>query len=232
MPWDDETRGPLRRRRRRCSRSPGSRCLRRGTPRSLHDDRPHRRRRRTGGDRRRVRLGQVDHGRRHPRPAARLGPDHRRHHPLRRRGPRDADERGCAPARPHSAWCRRTRGQPQPCHLGEQVAEALRATAWPTRPAVRRGVELLGEAGIPDPRGAPPVPARVLRRHAAAGADRDRPGLRARAADRRRAHLALDATVQRQILDHLESLRAARGTSLMLITHDLASPSTAPTGWS
>jgi peptide/nickel transport system ATP-binding protein len=32
---------------------------------------------------------------------------------------------------------------------------------------------------------------------------------------------ALDVTVQRQILDHLETLRAARGTSLMLITHDL-----------
>ena len=27
--------------------------------------------------------------------------------------------------------------------------------------------------------------------------------------------------MQRQILDHLETLRAARGTSLMLITHDL-----------
>ena len=32
---------------------------------------------------------------------------------------------------------------------------------------------------------------------------------------------ALDVTVQRRILDHLESLRAARGTSLLLVTHDL-----------
>ena len=32
---------------------------------------------------------------------------------------------------------------------------------------------------------------------------------------------ALDVTVQRQILDHLEELRAARGTSLIFVTHDL-----------
>ena len=32
---------------------------------------------------------------------------------------------------------------------------------------------------------------------------------------------ALDVTVQRQILDHLEALRSARGTSLLLVTHDL-----------
>ena len=32
---------------------------------------------------------------------------------------------------------------------------------------------------------------------------------------------ALDVTVQRQILDHLEGLRASRGTSMLLVTHDL-----------
>jgi peptide/nickel transport system ATP-binding protein len=40
---------------------------------------------------------------------------------------------------------------------------------------------------------------------------------------------ALDVTVQRKILDHLQRLVSERGISLLIITHDLGWPSTAPT---
>ena len=75
--------------------------------------------------------------------------------------------------------------------VGRQIAETLAAHGLATGEQARtRAVELMGEAGIPDAaRRAQAVPARVLRRHAAARADRHRAGLPAPAADRRRAHL-------------------------------------------
>jgi peptide/nickel transport system ATP-binding protein len=107
--------------------------------------------------------------------------------------------------------------------VGHQVAETLVAhgvargnDAW------QRAVELLGEAGIPDAdRRAKQYP------HEFSGGMRQRVliaiglacGPDLLIADEPTS--ALDVTVQRQILDHLEELRSASGTSLLLVTHDL-----------
>jgi peptide/nickel transport system ATP-binding protein len=91
-----------------------------------------------------------------------------------------------------------------------------RAAAW------KRAVELLDLVGIPNARPAGPVvPARVLRRHAPAGRDRD--------GDRQRPDViiadepttALDVTVQAQILEVLKTAQAETGAAIVLITHDL-----------
>ncbi|WP_159797280.1 dipeptide ABC transporter ATP-binding protein [Puerhibacterium puerhi] len=106
--------------------------------------------------------------------------------------------------------------------IGEQVADALRADGV-RGPALRRRVtELLAEAGIPDPeRRARQYP------HEFSGGMRQRV-LIARALAREPELLvadeptsALDVTVQRRILDHLQTLVEARGTALLLVTHDL-----------
>ena len=75
---------------------------------------------------------------------------------------------------------------------------------------------------IPDPeRRAQRVPAPVLRRHAAAHRDRDRPRLPAQAADRRRAD---DRARRHRAGGHPAAARPLRretGLSVILITHDL-----------
>ncbi len=107
--------------------------------------------------------------------------------------------------------------------VGRQVAETLEFHGLARGAAAReRAVRLLEEAGIPDAaRRAGQYP------HEFSGGMRQRvliaialaaePDLLV--ADEPTS--ALDVTVQRQILDHLEALTAARGTSLLLITHDL-----------
>ena len=74
--------------------------------------------------------------------------------------------------------------------VGWQIAEQIRAHERVTKKAaLDRAVRLLDEVGIPDPaRRVHQLPARVLRRHAAAGDDRHGPVLQSCAADRRRAH--------------------------------------------
>jgi peptide/nickel transport system ATP-binding protein len=107
--------------------------------------------------------------------------------------------------------------------VGRQIAETLSAHGLARGAAAReRAVELMGEAGIPDA-------ARRARQypHEFSGGMRQRVLIAIGLACQPELLIAdeptsaLDVTVQRQILDHLESLRAARGTSLMLITHDL-----------
>ena len=107
--------------------------------------------------------------------------------------------------------------------VGRQLVEGLRAHAEVSKEAARgRAADLLGEVGLPDPRGA-------LDRypHELSGGMRQRvmiaialsnsPSLLI--ADE--ATTALDVTVQAQIIDLVEKLQADRGTGVVWITHDL-----------
>ena len=107
--------------------------------------------------------------------------------------------------------------------VGQQIAETLQAHGMARgSQANARAVELMSEVGIPDA-------ARRVRQypHEFSGGMRQRVLIAIALACE--PHLliadeptsALDVTVQRQILDHLEELRAARGTSLLFVTHDL-----------
>lgn len=107
--------------------------------------------------------------------------------------------------------------------IGEQVAEVLRIHGLADRRnAARRAVEALERAGLPRPEQcATQYP------HELSGGMRQRvliaiaiiAGPSLLIADEPTS--ALDVTVQRQILDHLDSLKKDLGTSLLLITHDL-----------
>ncbi|KLO25851.1 dipeptide ABC transporter ATP-binding protein [Mycobacterium haemophilum] len=106
--------------------------------------------------------------------------------------------------------------------VGFQISEALRANTE-GRGARRRAVELLAEAGMPDP-------ARQAGRypHQLSGGMCQRALIAIGLASRPRLLIAdeptsaLDVTVQRQVLDHLQRLIDDLGTALLLITHDLA----------
>jgi peptide/nickel transport system ATP-binding protein len=107
--------------------------------------------------------------------------------------------------------------------VGRQIAETLVAHGLASgREASRRAVELMGEAGIPDAdKRCKQYP------HEFSGGMRQRVLIAIALACEPDLLIAdeptsaLDVTVQRRILDHLEMLRSRRGTSMLLVTHDL-----------
>jgi peptide/nickel transport system ATP-binding protein len=106
--------------------------------------------------------------------------------------------------------------------VGFQIREALRANT-DTREARRRAVQLLAEAGMPDP-----VKQAARYPHQLSGGMCQRALIAIGLAGRPKLLIAdeptsaLDVTVQRQVLDHLQRLTDELGTALLLITHDLA----------
>ncbi|OBK11110.1 dipeptide ABC transporter ATP-binding protein [Mycobacterium asiaticum] len=106
--------------------------------------------------------------------------------------------------------------------VGFQIREALRANT-DGRAAQQRVAELLGEVGMPDP-------AKQAGRypHQLSGGMCQRALIAIGLAGRPRLLIAdeltsaLDVTVQRQVLNHLQRLTSESGTALLLITHDLA----------
>jgi peptide/nickel transport system ATP-binding protein len=104
--------------------------------------------------------------------------------------------------------------------VGFQIREALRANN--ISDTKQRSLQLLDEAGMPDP----PTQARRYP-HQLSGGMCQRALIAIGLAGRPRLLIAdeptsaLDVTVQRQVLDHLQHLAAELGTALLLITHDL-----------
>ncbi|MGZ4527038.1 MAG: dipeptide ABC transporter ATP-binding protein [Mycobacterium sp.] len=106
--------------------------------------------------------------------------------------------------------------------VGFQIRETLRANT-DGRQARRRAVELLAQAGMPDPaKQAGKYP------HQLSGGMCQRALIAIGLAGHPQLLIAdeptsaLDVTVQRQVLDHLQHLTNELGTALLLITHDLA----------
>ncbi|MDT5146169.1 MAG: oligopeptide transport system ATP-binding protein oppD, partial [Mycobacterium sp.] len=104
--------------------------------------------------------------------------------------------------------------------VGFQIREALRLNGSEAR---RRVVELLAEAGMPDP-----ATQAARYPHQLSGGMCQRALIAIGLAGRPKLLIAdeptsaLDVTVQRQVLDHLQRLTDELGTALVLITHDLA----------
>jgi len=108
--------------------------------------------------------------------------------------------------------------------VGRQVAEPLRLHHGLGRAAAAdEAVRWCGRVGLPDPeRSAQAFP------HQLSGGQRQRIGIAIALACRPRILIAdepttaLDVTVQREVLDLLDTLIAEQGTGLLFITHDIA----------
>src|ERR1700739_225210 len=106
--------------------------------------------------------------------------------------------------------------------VGFQIREALRANT-DNRETRRRALELLAEAGMPNP-----VKQAGRYPHQLSGGMCQRALIAIGLAGRPKLLIAdeptsaLDVTVQRRVLDHLQQLTEELGAALLLITHDLA----------
>ena len=107
--------------------------------------------------------------------------------------------------------------------VGEQIAESVRLHEGASRPAaIARAIELLRQVEIPEPE----LRAKAYP-HELSGGMRQRVMIAIALACQPRVLIAdepttaLDATVQAQIFDLLQSLQADTGTAVVLITHDM-----------
>ena len=107
--------------------------------------------------------------------------------------------------------------------IADQISESVRAHQRVSKSAARaRALELLQEVGIPDP-----VERLDNYPHQMSGGMRQRVMIAIALASEPELLIAdepttaLDVTVQAQILELLDRLRAARGMAVLLITHDL-----------
>lgn len=107
--------------------------------------------------------------------------------------------------------------------IGTQVAEGVRLRGVTRDNVDKEVLELLSQAGIPDPR------SRVRQYpHELSGGMRQRVLIAIALSGKPQLIVAdeptsaLDVTVQQRILDHLEQLVREQGLSLLIITHDLA----------
>ena len=107
--------------------------------------------------------------------------------------------------------------------VADQIGESVRAHQKVSKPAARaRALELLQEVGIPDP-----AQRLDVYPHQMSGGMRQRVMIAIALASEPEMLIAdepttaLDVTVQAQILELLDGLRAARGMAVLLITHDL-----------
>lgn len=106
--------------------------------------------------------------------------------------------------------------------IGDYLTEGLRARGVPARDAAERALDLLGQVGIRDPRGAlrrhpHEFSGGMLQRVVIAGALMAEPALLL--ADE--PTTALDVTTQAEVIALLKTLQAAHGTGILFVTHDL-----------
>ncbi len=107
--------------------------------------------------------------------------------------------------------------------IGAQIAEGVRLRGVAGPAAQAEVIELLGQAGVPDPE----LRARQYP-HELSGGLRQRALIAIALAGKPKLIVAdeptsaLDVTVQKRILDHLSGLVRDQGISLLIITHDLA----------